>query len=291
METTKQDAFVFFHQVVYQVSFKKDSCINQLVFPGDFVVLNESCSEIKKVLEHHHILSRATKDYTKRSEVKKRKIIAVNIDYAVIVVSFQEPEFHPSFVDRYMVLLGECNIPYFLVVNKRDLKTNRVEKLLDTYRSLGIDVIETSVNLEDGICNLKSKLYGKQVVFLGHSGVGKSSLVKRLVTDESIQISCVSEKTKKGCHTTTHSKCYVCDFNTLIIDTPGVGSLSLPDISPLEVQNYFKEFSFYRTWCKFDNCIHIFEKNCGVKEAVMQEKISKERYESYVKLVYELDNK
>ena len=165
------------------------------------------------------------------------------------------------------------------------MKTLEDEKVLDIYRKIGIAVVETSTVQNIGIEKLKNYLYHKQAIFVGNSGVGKSSLINAIMSTEKTKTSHVSEKSKRGRHTTTTSKYYVWNDHSSIIDTPGIRSLDVTSFTTMEIQNYFSEFQGYR--CKYSDCCHYNEPydDCAVKQAVVNGIISIKRFESYVKIM------
>ena len=180
---------------------------------------------------------------------------------------------------------------YELAVNSKfDLKKEEDEEILSTYRDLGIDVIETSTYSNIGIDELKLQLINKQAIFVGNSGVGKSSLTNSIMGDDEIKTSHVSDKSKRGRHTTTTSKYYVWEDNSSIIDTPGIRSLDVSTFSPIEIQDYFPEFENWRDKCKYSDCLHFNEPydSCIVKQGVTSGFISPERYESYLRIMSDI---
>lgn len=185
------------------------------------------------------------------------------------------------------MILQNSNIPAIICLNKCDLKTYENEEILDTYRNLGIDVIETSTYSNIGIDDLKDRLINKQAIFVGNSGVGKSSLTNAIMGDDEIKTSHVSDKSKRGRHTTTTSKYYVWEENSSIIDTPGIRSLDVSSFNPLEIQDYFPEFDNWKDKCKYKDCIHFNEPydSCLVKQGVANRMISAECYESYLRIM------
>ena len=233
------------------------------------------------------MLSRIKKDSTRLNDVGSTKNIASNVDLAVIVVAAKEPPLHPKFIDRYLMILQNSNIPAIICLNKCDLKTEEDEEILSTYRDLGIDVIETSTYSNIVIDELKTQLINKQAIFVGNSGVGKSSLTNAIMGDDEIKTSHVSNKSKRGRHTTTTSKYYVWEDNSSIIDTPGIRSLDVSTFNPTEIQDYFPEFENWKDKCKYNDCLHFNEPydSCIVKQGVASGLISPERYESYLRIM------
>src|SRR5574344_16097 len=169
-------------------------------------------------------------------------------------------------------------------LNKSDLKTNE-DEILDIYIKIGIKVIETSTILNTGIEELKQILLNHQAILVGNSGVGKSSLANTL-TNNNIKVGEIGSKTKRGCHTTTSSKYYIWDDNSSIIDTPGIRSLDVSSFNINEIEEYFPEFNKFKN-CKYKECLHHNEsiKDCTIKQAVNNNLINKERYNSYIRII------
>ena len=289
IEVRYNDCYVMYQDKVVLACLSKEinGVCNQILFPGDKVVLFFQSGKyyIKNLVKRTSILTRIKKDSTKLDDLGTTKYIAANIDLAVIVVAAQEPPMHSKFIDRYLLVLQNSNIPVLLCFNKCDMMTLEDEKVLDIYRKIGIAVVETSTVQNIGIDELKSYLYHKQAIFVGNSGVGKSSLTNAIMDTEETKTSHVSEKSKRGRHTTTTSKYYIWNDSSSIIDTPGIRSLDVTSFEPIEIQNYFSEFQGYR--CKYNDCYHYNEpyENCAVKQAVVDGSISMERFESYVKIM------
>ena len=231
IEVRYDDASVYYNGEVILAKLRKDInfVCNQLVFPGDKVDIEKVNNTyiIKHLLSRTSLLTRTKKDSTRLNDVGLEKNIAANIDLAVIVVAAKEPPLHPQFIDRYLMILENSKIPAIICLNKSDLKIEEEEKILSRYRDLGIKVIETSTYNNIGIDVLKKELKNKQAIFIGNSGVGKSSLTNAIMGDDEIKTSHVSDKSKRGRHTTTTSKYYVWDTNSSIIDTPGIRSLDV----------------------------------------------------------------
>lgn len=266
---------------------------NKILFPGDKVVLSKISDKeyiITNRLKRSSLLSRIKKDSTRREDVGLYKPIAANIDLAIIVVAAKEPPLHPKFIDRYLMILENNNIPTIICLNKCDLKTKKEENILAIYKNLKIPIIETSVYNNIGIEELKKYLNGKQAILVGNSGVGKSSLTNAIMCDDEIKTSHISNKSKRGRHTTTTSKYYVWNDFSSIIDTPGIRSLDVSSFSPTEIADYFKEFNNWKDKCKYNNCLHCHEpyESCMVKQGVEKGFINQERYDSYIRIIKEL---
>ena len=292
IETNYHNAYVFKDNNIYEVTLSKKYpyVINQLIFPGDKVILNNN--EITDIIVRKNILSRDKFDGTKLNSLGTNKITATNIDLAVIVVAVNDPPLHPKFIDRYIILLENNHIPFIICFNKYDLVTKEEENIINFYEKLGYDIIKTSTKTNEGLTSLKNKLLNKTCIFVGNSGVGKSSLTNYLLEDNLVKTSNIGHKTKRGCHTTTLSKYYLWQDNSGIIDTPGIRSLDLKNFNVNEIKNYFKEFIPYNNLCKYHNCLHYDEpeSTCAIKQEI-NKNITQERYESYYKIISEIKRK
>lgn len=291
LEVKYKTAYVLYNNEIISATLKKgiNTICNKIIFPGDKVIIEKAKTSytITNLLKRTSILSRVKKDSTRLNDIGTTKNIASNIDLAVIVASAKDPVLHPKFIDRYLLLLENSNIPTIICLNKSDLKTEETEKILGVHSNLGLKVIETSTYTNQGITNLKEELRGKQAIFIGNSGVGKSSLTNALMDTETIKTSTISSKSKRGRHTTTSSKYYIWDEDSSIIDTPGIRSLDVSNLNPIEIQNYFKEFSNIKEKCKYKNCLHYQEPTsaCTIKQAVENNTINKNRYQSYLRIL------
>ena len=291
IEVKYNDIYVLYNNEVILTKIKKDLNLvgSKVLLPGDKVVIKDNV--ITNLIKRESILSRNKKDSTRLNDIGTTKNIAANISLAVIVVSAKEPPLHPKFIDRYLMILQNSDIETIICLNKCDLKTNEDEEVLKVYKDLGYDVIETSTYKNIGIDKLKEKLKNKQVVFVGNSGVGKSSLTNAIMDDDDIKTSHVSLKSKRGRHTTTSSKYYVWEDNSSIIDTPGIRSLDVSNFNIQEIQDYFPEFNEYKNRCKYKDCLHYNEPttSCIIKQKVQEGLINKKRYESYLRIISDIE--
>ena len=290
VETSYKYAKVIYNETLLTVDGLVNNIpCNRLVFPGDYVLLDKNSTKITHIAQRSTVLSRDHKDRARRSNAVSNKVIATNIDVAVIVVSAFSPPLHPKFIDRYLMILQNCNIQPVICLNKADLKTEKDDEILNIYRKLNIPVVETSTLNNNGINSLKSYLLGKRAIFVGHSGVGKSSLTNALMNTHQIKTGEVGEKSLRGRHTTTSSKFYFWSENSSIIDTPGIRALDVSAFDPSEIQYYFSEFAEHLN-CRYRTCNHINTKTCecGVKIAVEKGFITTSRYDSYVRIMQDL---
>ena len=246
---------------------------------GDFVKISVVDEENKKGV---------VEEIAERETELVRPPIA-NVDKALIVFAVKNPTPHLSLLDRFIVLAERENLEIVIILTKIDLDDdNTFEKIKNIYEPCGYKVIGVS-NLENkNIDKVKEELKDNTVVFAGPSGVGKSSLLNQIDSNFQLKTGDVSDKIKRGKHTTRHAELFELKFGGMVADTPGFSSLTLDDIEDIDLKDYFIEFEDYDD-CKFGSrCIHQNEPNCAVKEAVENGEIPKERYESYIQLLNEI---
>lgn len=218
--------------------------------------------------------------------------IAANIDQVFIVVT-HKPELNEGLIDRYLVAAEHSHIKPVIVLNKIDLFSDELfstlTQRLQLYKNIGYDVINTSIKQQDSMNLLKAKLQNNNNIFVGQSGVGKSSLINALLKDSDARVGEISESTGKGQHTTTTAYLYPLEQgNGHIIDSPGVREFGLVSLSAEEVANGFTEFKEYLGTCKFRNCAHNSEPGCALIAAVNDQKISEQRWNSYKRIIASL---
>ena len=246
---------------------------------GDFVKISVVDEENKKGV---------VEEIAQRETELVRPPIA-NVNKALIVFAVKNPTPHLSLLDRFIVLAERENLEIVIILTKIDLDDdNTFEKIKNIYEPCGYKVIGVS-NLENkNIDKVKEELKDNTVVFAGPSGVGKSSLLNQIDSNFQLKTGDVSDKIKRGKHTTRHAELFELKFGGMVADTPGFSSLTLDDIEDIDLKDYFIEFEDYDD-CKFGSrCIHQNEPNCAVKEAVENGEIPKERYESYIQLLNEI---
>ena len=226
--------------------------------------------------------------HTRRGE---RKVVAANISQALIVVA-AKPEIHEGLIDRALVALENRNIKAIIVFNKTDLLNEEQHKTcqerLRIYQQLGYSVIETSVKKTHGLESLSSALQNETSVFMGESGVGKSSLIQAMLPDEEIRIGEISAVHEQGKHTTTTAKLYHLPDGGKIIDSPGIREFFIPHFSSDDLIHGFRELRPLLGQCQFRDCMHNHEPGCALLLAAETEGISEKRWRSYQSIRAEL---
>jgi ribosome biogenesis GTPase len=217
------------------------------------------------------------------------RLMAGNVDQIIIVASFVMPALKKGLIDRFLVVAGMERVEPVIVLNKADLLEARREgeEVLALYRSLGYTAFMTSTVTGEGTEVLKDQVRGRVSLLAGHSGVGKSSLLNAVGAGitERAEERAVSRATEKGVHTTTTIRLYQVDGKTILFDLPGVKLVSLYDLEPLEIQSHFPEFTAPSRECRYRDCLHMGERECGVKKSVEEGFIPQCRYESYQRMV------
>lgn len=215
-----------------------------------------------------------------------------NVDQALVVFAVADPLPNLNLLDRFLVMMERQEIPVILCFNKLDLtKSGEAERIERIYGPAGYPVHFISVYENEGLNALRKLIAGKTTVLAGPSGVGKSSITNVIQPAAAMEIGTVSEKIRRGKHTTRHSELFFVEERTYMMDTPGFSSMYLMDLKPEELKDYFPEFAQYEEECRFLGCVHMGEKVCGVKRAAAEGKISESRYENYRLLYQELKEK
>ncbi len=237
-------------------------------------------------------------NYVIRSSVHKTghgHLIAANVDQAVLIATLVFPKTSLGFIDRFLVSIETFRIPGVIIFNKLDLISEEIipflEELMELYTSLGYTCLATSAKDGAGLDEFQSLLKGKTSLVSGHSGVGKSTLVNAIAPGLDLKTQEVSTFANKGVHTTTFAEMFEIAQDTFIIDSPGIKELGLVEMSPEDIMHSFPEMRALLNQCKFNNCRHINEPGCVVKEYVMEGSIAISRYESYLSMVGGADNR
>ena len=224
---------------------------------------------------------------------KQTHIIAANIDQAFLMITLSNPKTYTIFIDRFLATAEAYDIPAILLFNKIDTYTAdelaEVKYLAELYRKIGYTCIGLSAITGENVAKIKELMLRKTSMFSGHSGVGKSTLINKLEPTLDIKTAEISEQHLQGQHTTTFAEMFDLSFNARIIDTPGIKGFGIVDMKKEEIGDYFPEFFALKGDCKFNNCLHLEEPQCAIKEALENDEVAWSRYKSYVQMVTEED--
>ena len=222
---------------------------------------------------------------------KQFQVIASNIDQIYLIITLNYPITFTQFIDRILVTAEAYRIPLNLVFNKMDIysssEKNEIKKLKNIYELIGYKCYKISALNKDSVNIVSKSMKNKVNMIIGHSGVGKSTLINTISPNLMIKTSNISDLHKQGQHTTTYSEMFDLSDKIKIIDTPGIKGFGLVDIDSNEIKNYFPEFKNLNGNCKYNNCLHLNEPNCAVINALNLNKISESRYKSYLNLIDE----
>ncbi len=262
---------------------------------GDRVEMEVDDAEVK----HGMIVKLYDRDnYIIRRSInlsKQTQIIASNIDQAFLVVTFAKPRTSFGFIDRFLVTSEAYHIPTILIFNKIDIyepdDLAYLDEVKNMYESIGYPVLLVSALNGEGITELKHQCKNKTSLFSGHSGVGKSTLVNQIIPGIQLRTTAVSEASSKGVHTTTFAEMHRIPTGGFIIDSPGIRELGIVQLEKEEISHYFPEMRDLLNQCRFNNCSHVNEPGCAIKKAVDENKISLIRYESYLSILANEDNR
>ena len=238
------------------------------------------------------------RNYVNRiSPANKRQhhIIASNLDQSLLIATIRDPKTSLGFIDRFLLTCEAFHIPAIVVFNKSDLYTEKdmhvCEERQQMYEKIGYKVLVTSLTNGSGLDTLNQILQDKVTLLSGHSGVGKSSFINHILSGANIKTQEVSGWSGKGLHTTTFAEMYDLPNGGVIIDTPGMREFAIADISKQELSHYFPEMRTLVSSCQFNNCLHINEPGCAVKDAVLNGMIHEDRYISYYNILESIQEK
>ena len=278
--------------------FKMDEEITSTnpVSVGDEVEIEPAENELEKSVSITHIYPR--RNYINRQAPSNRRhhhIVAANLDQSLLFATLKDPKTSEGFIDRFLVTCEAYHVPAIIVFNKTDVyRKKELEKLehwTAMYEAIGYKVIAMSVQENKGTEEVKTLLKNKTTLLSGHSGVGKSSFINLLFPDMGLRTQEVSGWSGKGLHTTTFAEMFDLAGGGRIIDTPGIRELGLVDIPKQELSHYFPEMRELINQCQFNNCLHINEPSCAVKQAVADGFIDEDRYVSYYKILESIEEK
>lgn len=263
---------------------------------GDRVELIEQTAEgagaehffwITAIEDRRNYIIRRSQNLSKQSH-----ILAANVDQAFLVVTVNYPETSLTFIDRFLASAEAYNVPVVLVFNKTDLLDEDERRLQDgimrLYDTIGYRCVAISAETGEGVDMLHQMLDGRITLLSGNSGVGKSTLINRLIPDAQLRTAEISDAHNTGTHTTTFSEMLRLDSlseGTYIIDTPGIKGFGTFDMEPEEITSYFKEIFHFSQHCRFNNCTHTHEPGCAVLEALENHYIAQSRYQSYLSML------
>lgn len=234
------------------------------------------------------VLPRSSRLSRRSADGRREQLIAANVDQlgAVFSVALPEPVF--SLLDRFLVLAEANDISAFVVSNKVDLSgAEEAREMFGVYQEIGYDVLYTSAKRGEGIEELRAHLAGHVTLFVGSSGVGKSSLLNALQPGLGLRVGEISKALERGRHTTVAAALHPLDVGGYVVDTPGLGKMRLWGMGEQDLAHCFREFEPYLGDCKFDDCSHVHEPDCRILEAVEHGDISPLRYGSYRKILDE----
>jgi ribosome biogenesis GTPase len=223
-----------------------------------------------------------------RQSLLKRPYIA-NVNVIVLVFACKDPDPSEYLITKFLILAEQSGIPLLLVFNKADLITVAEANLLAAnYRNCGYKVFNTSVVTSKNLSELRQQLRGKIAVFSGPSGVGKSALLNLIAPGFKLKTGAISQKIGRGKHTTRSVQLLRLNEQGYVADTPGFTQITLDDIGPTELKNFFPDFLAFEPDCRFDGCIHQAEPDCGIKKAVAEGRIRRGRYQAYLSTLAEV---
>lgn len=257
---------------------------------GDVVdfELETDNDEITGIINHIHDRT----NYIVRKSVnlsKQTHIIAANLDQVFLMITIDNPPTFTSFIDRFLVTAEAYSIKTVLLFNKIDTydeeTLNEVKYLAYEYRKIGYECIGVSAKTGKNVDKVKALMHKKVSMFSGHSGVGKSTLVNAIEPSLNLKTKEISTQHMQGQHTTTFAEMFDLSFNAKIIDTPGIKGFGVVDMDKEEVGDYFPEIFKLKQDCKFNNCLHVKEPKCAIKEALDNNAIAFSRYRSYLQII------
>lgn len=260
----------------------------ETVVTGDIVVWQEEGEQgvVVSLEERNSVLQRPDSYGLLRP-------VAANISQIVLVIA-PEPEAFHGLIDRYLVAAENMQVKTLILINKSDLlaekNSTNLQTLAEEYSQIGYEVLFISARTRDGFSKLEAKLAEETSIFVGQSGVGKSSIIQSMLPEEELRISELSEAKTKGKHTTTHSYLYHFSSGGICIDSPGIREFGLWHMDAEDILHGFVDLREFALNCKFRNCEHESEPKCGIKDALEQGKLYKWRFDSYKHILNTLND-
>ncbi len=257
---------------------------------GDKVVIEEDTESersamITEILPRENYIARVSPH-----NKNQHHIVASNLDQTLLFATLKDPKTSNGFIDRFLVSAEAFHVPAILVFNKSDLYKKKeletLEKWRKVYTAIGYTIVVLSLETGEGLPELQNLLKNKTTLISGHSGVGKSTFINKILPEKNIKTQDVSGWSGKGMHTTTFAEMYDIEGNGKIIDTPGIREFGLIDVPPAELSHFFPEMRALLHGCRFNNCLHVNEPNCAVKKELINDgAISEMRYISYLSIL------
>lgn len=244
----------------------------------------EGTAFITSICDRKNYIIRKSSNLSKQSH-----IIAANVDQAFLIVTVDYPQTSTTFIDRFLASAEAYNVPVTIIFNKVDLFKGDEERYLDMmvnlYETVGYTCLKVSAETEEGLQQLLPLLKGKITLFSGNSGVGKSTLLNKIVPGAELRTAEISDAHNTGMHTTTFSEMLSLGDGGWVIDTPGIKGFGTFNMEPEEICGYFKEIFRFSKDCRFSNCTHTHEPGCAVRQAVEDHYIAQSRYASYLSML------
>jgi ribosome biogenesis GTPase len=284
-EVRHEDGATYQCQVRGKIRLEGRSTTNP-VAAGDIVDFN-----IENESEGNIVSIHPRKNYIIRKSVnlsKEAQIIAANLDQAILAITITRPQTTTGFIDRFLVTADAYDIPAILLFHKYDQydegELEELENLIEVYESIGFRCIKSSLISGDGMKELGEIIQNKISLLSGHSATGKSSIINHFIPGKELKTGEVSEASNKGQHTTTFAEMHELPNGGYVVDTPGIKGFGLVDIPKEELHHHFVEFFRLLPECKYHNCLHLNEPECAVRKALEASEISPSRYNSYVSM-------
>jgi ribosome biogenesis GTPase / thiamine phosphate phosphatase len=250
----------------------------------------ESTATITNIYDRRNYIARVSPH-----NKNQHHIIASNLDQSLLFATLKDPKTSQGFMDRFLVSCEAYHVPAVVIINKADIyrkkEMERFAELQEIYESVGYKIVLASVVNGQGVDEVKELLHHKTSLLSGHSGVGKSSLINAIFPELNLRTLEVSGWSGKGMHTTTFAEMFDLPFGGKVIDTPGIRELGLVDIEKQELSHYFPEMRERLNDCQFNNCMHINEPGCAIKEALNEGQINVDRYVSYMSILDTMSDK
>ena len=253
------------------------------------IALNsEGTAFITHIEERRNYVIRKSQNLSKQSH-----ILAANVDQAFLIVTVNYPQTSTTFIDRFLASAEAYSVPVVLVFNKCDIlsddERHYQQSMIHLYETIGYECREVSATTGEGVDELHALLKGKITLLSGNSGVGKSTLINKILPEANLRTAEISDAHNTGMHTTTFSEMLELPEGGYIIDTPGIKGFGTFNMEPEELTSYFPEIFHFSKGCKFSNCTHTHEPGCAVLKAIDDHFIAQSRYQSYLNMLEDKD--